>query len=155
MTTADPTIYTFTDPELTLDGKDVRCISTHFGWAADTTTTDVTTFCGVQTLSGQTNYTLNVTLLASFGDGGAFDVLGACAGLSDPVEWTLKPFRGQPVSAENPQWSGMATPQPYSFEADAGGTVEITLAWNTTKPECTTTPASNGSLSAPLASSAA
>lgn len=109
---------------------ELACVTSHIEIAPDTTVTTVDTMCGSTDYAGVTKWTLTCTLVQSFDVGATEDILSQAVASGGPVAWSVIGYKSQPVSATNPEWSGLADPRPYPpINGDAGAQSEISLEW--------------------------
>lgn len=159
----EPQPFIANDIGIEINGVDIHCLASHVEIAPDTNTTDVTTFCGVQTFPGSVTWHFRATLYLSYDADGTDDLL---CGIWDAYEtdgsrptFTVKPFQGRPTGPGNPEFSGTLIPQDYPLiVADAGEAPTIDLDWTcvgkpTRTPPCATarTPASSPGTAQPAA----
>ena len=117
----EPLPLILTDAGLTISGKDLACVTNHLELSPDVTITTLDTFCGSTDYPGVVKWSLIATLYQSFDADATEDVLSEAVAGGVPVPFTIVPYKSQPVSATNPEWSGELIPQPYApINGDAG-----------------------------------
>lgn len=130
---AEPLPLILTDAGLTISGKDLACVTNHLELSPDVTITTLDTFCGSTDYPGVVKWSLIATLYQSFDPDATEDVLSAAVAGGIPVPFTIVPYKSQPVSETNPEWSGELIPQPYApINGDAGDASSVELEWSLT-----------------------
>jgi hypothetical protein len=119
------------DPELTIDGVTLKCLMSHIELVPDVTTIEIKTSCGVREYPGSVKWTLNASLYHSHDPAGTNETLTAAVEAGVPVPFTVIPSAGQPVSATNPEYTGMLIPQPFTpIAGDVGDASSLDLEWS-------------------------
>jgi hypothetical protein len=135
--TATPVMMT--DTYVEIGGANLKCLAEEVSLEAELKPIEVTTFCGVQEYPGPTKWHFKVKLVQAF-DPGATDAtlsaaLASYAASGAPVAFKVRPYASRSVSATNPQFSGLAIPQPYTvFGGAAGSQSEVDIDWIMTGP---------------------
>lgn len=130
----EPQPYIMESPFVSLGGKEIHCLASHVELNPDTDTTDTTTFCGKRTFPGATAWHLIITLYQSFEDDGTDQVLAEIwedyQDKGEHPDYLIRPYRNRPVGPNNPEFSGTATPMPYTIiSGDAGDASTVELDW--------------------------
>jgi hypothetical protein len=116
-----------------IDDVELACASSHIELVPDVSTIEIKTGCGVVDYPGTVKWALKLTLYQSFDAGSVEETLSAAVDGGVPVTFSVMAYRDLPISATNPEWSGMVVPQPYTpISGDAGDASEIDLEWSTT-----------------------
>lgn len=140
--TATPVMMT--DTYVEIGGANLKCLAEELTLQAENKPIEVTTFCGVQDYPGPVKWHFVAKLLQSF-DPGATDAtltaaLNAYTAAGTPVPFKVRAYASRPVSATNPQFSGLMIPQPYTvFGGAAGAASEVDIDWIMTAPPTRTT----------------
>lgn len=122
--------------KISMDGTDVGltelgCVANHVELSPDVTITTLDTMCGSVDYPGAVKWSLILTLYQSFEAAATEEVLSAAVALGTPTPFSIIGYKSQPVSATNPEWSGMVIPQPYSpINGDAGDASTVELEWS-------------------------
>lgn len=116
--------------EVTVNDVVLDCLVNEVAIEPDTDTTEIKTMCGATEYPGTTKWSFNATFYQSF------DLLGTHATLwpltltRDPVEVSVLPKRGEPVSATNPRITVTVIPTPYApISGEAGEPSEVEIEW--------------------------
>jgi hypothetical protein len=121
------------DPELMIDGKSLKCVMSHVEMTPDVSTIEITTACGVREYPGTIKWTLKASLYHSFDPDGTNEVLTAAVVAGVPVAFSVIPSAGKPISATNPEFTGMLIPQPFTpLAGDVGDASSFDLEWSIT-----------------------
>jgi len=131
----EPLPLILTDASLMINTVELACVANHIELSPDTSVTTLDTMCGSKDYPGTVKWSLLATLYQSFDVGATEEVL---SGVMDAyrVDGTLAtfsvmPYKSQPVSATNPQWSGSLIPKDYSpINGDAGDASTVELEWS-------------------------
>jgi hypothetical protein len=127
----EPQPLILTNAGLKIDGNELACNLNHIELTPDVSTTTLDTMCGSKDYPGVVKWALIATLYQSFDPDATEEVLSAAVEGGVPVPFSVIGYRDQPVSATNPEWSGMVIPQPYSpINGDAGDASEVDLEWS-------------------------
>lgn len=143
---AEPQPIVISDAEVELDGKSLKCLTNHIELSPDVSIETATTMCGAVDIPGAVKWQFIATFYQSFDEGGTDEVLQEIVEGGVPVEFRIVPRASRPVSATNPEYSGMAQPQPYAYiNADAGSLSTVDITWSVIgTPERSTGAAANG-----------
>jgi hypothetical protein len=123
-----------TDAYVEIGGANLHCLAEEVSIEPENKPIEVTTFCGVQDYPGPVKWHFKVKLLQAF-DPGATDAtltaaLNSYASSGAPVAFKVRPYTSRVVSTTNPQYSGLAIPQPYTLFGGAAGTQsEVDIDW--------------------------
>ena len=113
------------------DLTELACLVNHIEISPDVSVTTLDTMCGSRDYPGVVKWSLVATLYQSFDPDATEEVLSAAVADGGPVPFEVIGYRDQPVSADNPVWSGLCIPQPYSpINGDAGDASEVDLEWS-------------------------
>lgn len=116
---------------LQIDGQELACNLNHIELSPDVNITTLDTMCGSKDYPGTVKWSLIATLYQSFDPGATEEVLSGAVDGGVPVAFSVVGYRDQPVSATNPEWSGMVIPRPYApINGDAGDASEVELEWS-------------------------
>lgn len=127
----EPQPLILTNAGLQIDGKELACVLNHIELSPDVSVTTLDTMCGSKDYPGTVKWSLIATLYQSFDVDATEEVLSAAVEGGVPVAFSVVGYRDQPVSATNPEWSGMVIPQPYApINGDAGDASEVELEWS-------------------------
>lgn len=142
---ADPEPVILYNPDLTVNGKTLRCLMSHVELTPEVTTVEVKTACGLKEYPGTVKWTLKASLYHSFDVDGTNAVLTAAVAGAVAVPFTVVPSSSKPVSATNPQYYGNVIPQPFTpLAGDVGDASSFDLEWSISGwqlvPTTTTTP---------------
>lgn len=128
---AEPQPLILYDPELTIDGKTLKCLMSHIEITPDVSTVEVKTSCGTREYPGTIKWTLKASLYHSHDPDATNEVLTACVEGRVPVPFTVVPRSGTPVSATNPEYTGDLVPQPFTpISGDIGDASSFDLEWS-------------------------
>jgi hypothetical protein len=133
------------DPELIIDGSSLKCVMSHIEMTPDVSTIEIKTSCGVREYPGTIKWTLKASLYHTYDPEGTNEVLTAAVEAGVPVQFSVIPSAGKPVSATNPEYTGDLIPQPFTpLSGDVGDASSFDLEWSisgwTTVPVTNTTP---------------
>ncbi len=139
---AEPAPLILTDASLKIskDGTEaglteLACLANHIELAPDVSVTTIDTMCGSRDYPGTVKWALMATLYQSFDVDATEEVLSAAVALGTPTPFEIVGYKGQPVSATNPAWTGEVIPQPYApINGDAGEASEVELEWSLNGP---------------------
>ena len=111
--------------------KELACVTNHLELSPDVAITTLDTMCGSVDYPGAVKWALILTLYQSFDVDATEDVLSAALANDGPVMFAIAASKTNPVGADNPVWSGLVIPQPYSpLNGDAGDASTIELEWS-------------------------
>lgn len=128
---AEPAPVILYNPDLTIDGTTLKCLMSHIELNPDVTTVEVKTSCGIREYPGSVKWTLNASLYHSFDPDGTNEVLTAAVEAGVPVPFTVLPSSTKPISATNPEYTGMLIPQPFApISGDVGDASSFDLEWS-------------------------
>jgi hypothetical protein len=118
-----------------LTGTNLRCLVTHLEVSPENSPVTITSMCAEIDYPGSTKWHLRVTFSQSFDAGATFDVLKQAldaynaGGTAAPFK--ARAYAARPISATNPQFSGLAIPQPFDYIiGDAGAASTVAIDWN-------------------------
>lgn len=127
----EPTPVILTNPDLSIDGKSLKCLLSHIEMTPDVTTVEVKTSCGIREYPGSVKWTLKASLYHSFDVDATNEILTAAVEGKVPVPFTVTPSSSNPVSATNPEYSGEVIPQPFTpLSGDVGDASSFDLEWS-------------------------
>ena len=130
---ADPEPVILYNPDLTINGKTLRCELSHIEMNPDVSTVEVKTACGIKEYPGTVKWTLKASLYHSFDPLGTNEVLTAAVAAAAAVPFTVLPSSSKPISATNPQFYGSLIPQPFTpLSGDVGDASSFDLEWSIT-----------------------
>ena len=110
--------------------KELACVANHVEISPDVSTTSIETMCGSVDYPGIVKWSLVATLYQSFDTDATEDVLSQALASGGPVAFEVMGYKSDPVSADNPSWSGTVIPQEYApINGDAGEASEVELEW--------------------------
>jgi hypothetical protein len=124
--------------------KELACYTNHLELSPDVSVTTLDTMCGSVDYPGAVKWSLIATLYQSWDADGTEAVLEPLVTAGDACAFLVSADKDQPISAQNPGWTGEVIPQPYSpLNGDAGDGSEVSLEWSLTGPptKITTPPA--------------
>src|SRR5262245_45529227 len=115
MAEPQPLILTNAGLEISTDGTEagleqLACLLNHIEISPDVSVTTLATMCGSRDYPGQVKWSLIATLYQSFDPDATEEVLSAAVALDGPTAFRVIGYRDQPVSALNPEWTGMVIP---------------------------------------------
>jgi hypothetical protein len=111
--------------------KELACVANHIELSPDVSITTLDTMCGSKDYPGTIKWALIATLYQSFDVDATEDVLSAAVAYGDPVAFSVAGYRDKAVGADNPEWTGLVIPQPYSpINGDAGDASSVELEWS-------------------------
>lgn len=111
--------------------KELACVANHVEISPDVSITTLDTMCGSRDYPGTVKWSLILTLYQSFDPDATEDVLSQAVAFADPVMFAVMGYRDRAPAADNPVWSGLAIPKPYSpINGDAGDASSIDLEWS-------------------------
>jgi len=121
---------------------ELACLTNHIELSPDVSITTLDTMCGSRDYPGTVKWSLVATLYQSFDPDATEEVLSAAVALGTATAFEVQGYRDKPVGTDNPSWSGMVIPQPYSpINGDAGDASTVDLDWSLTgAPTKSTTP---------------
>jgi len=131
----EPLPLILTDASLMINDTELACVANHIELSPDTSVTTLDTMCGSKDYPGTVKWSLLATLYQSFDVDATEEVLSAVmdAYRTDGTlpTFEIMPYKSQPVSATNPQWSGSLIPKDYSpINGDAGDASTVELEWS-------------------------
>lgn len=128
---AEPEPVILYSPSLTIDGHELKCLLSHIELNPDVSTVEVKTGCGTKEYPGTVKWTLKASLYHSFDPEGTNEVLTAAVSGRVPVDFAVLPNSNQPISATNPEYTGMLIPQPFTpLSGDIGDSSSFDLEWS-------------------------
>lgn len=111
--------------------KELACVANHVELSPDVTVTTLDTMCGSADYPGVVKWSLVATLYQSFDLDATEDVLSQAVAFGAPVAFSIAGYKGKPIGADNPVWSGLVIPQPYApINGDAGDASTVELEWS-------------------------
>jgi hypothetical protein len=131
-----PLILTDASLKISTDGttavmNELACVANHIELSPDVSVTTLDTMCGSKDYPGTVKWSLIATLYQSFDLDATEDTLSAALAFGAPVPFSILPYKSQPISQTNPEWSGMVIPKPYSpINGDAGDASTVELEWS-------------------------
>jgi hypothetical protein len=133
------------DPELIIAGSSLKCVMSHIEITPDVSTIEIKTSCGVRDYPGTIKWGLKASLYHTYDPEGTNEVLTAAVEAGIPVEFSVIPSAGKPISATNPEYVGELIPQPFTpISGDVGDASSFDLEWSikgwTTVPVTNETP---------------
>lgn len=147
-----------TNPVLTIDGVDLKCLMSHIEITPDVSTVEIKTSCGVRDYPGTIKWGLKASLYHNYDPDGTNETLTACVAAGVPVPFTVTPSSA-PVSATNPEYTGDLIPQPFTpLAGDVGDASSFDLEWSIsgwgTVPITNITPPAGATTAAPATTDA-
>jgi len=116
---------------LVADLKELACVTNHIEISPDVSTTTLDTMCGSRDYPGTVKWALIASLYQSFDPDATEEVLSAAVEGGEPVPFEVIGWRDKPVGVDNPAWTGMVIPQPYSpINGDAGDASQVDIEWS-------------------------
>jgi hypothetical protein len=110
---------------------ELACVTNHLELSPDVAVTTLDTMCGSVDYPGVVKWSLVATLYQSLEPGATEDILSQAVEADTAVPFEIVPYKSKPVGPDNPSWSGMVIPQPYSpINGDAGDASTIDLEWS-------------------------
>lgn len=110
---------------------ELACVTNHLELSPDVAVTTLDTMCGSVDYPGVVKWSLVATLYQSLDPGATEDILSQAVAADTAVPFEIVPYKSKPVGPDNPSWSGMVIPQPYSpINGDAGDASTIDLEWS-------------------------
>jgi len=143
--------------DTTANLQELACLTNHIEVSPDVSVTTLDTMCGSRDYPGTVKWALIATIYQSFDPDATEDTLSAAVEFGSPVAFEVAGYRDKPIAADNPAWTGLAIPQPYSpINGDAGDASSVELEWSIvgTPTKNTTAPASASASSSSSSSSA-
>ena len=131
-----PLILTNASIKISTDGtpsnlKELACVANHIELSPDISITTLDTMCGSKDYPGTVKWALIATLYQSFDTDATEDVLSAAVAFGDPVAFSIAGYRDKAIGIDNPAWTGLVIPQPYSpINGDAGDASTVELEWS-------------------------
>jgi len=111
--------------------NELACVANHIEISPDVSTTTLDTMCGSRDYPGTVKWALLATLYQSFDALATEETLDAAVKGGEPVEFAVVGYRDKAVGPDNPMWTGLAIPQPYSpINGDAGDASEVDIEWS-------------------------
>jgi len=131
-----PLILTDASLKISTDGtttvmNELACVANHIEISPDVSVTTLDTMCGSKDYPGTVKWSLVATLYQSFDPDATEDTLSAALEYGGPVPFSVLPYKSQPISATNPEYTGLVIPKPYSpINGDAGDASTVELEWS-------------------------
>jgi hypothetical protein len=122
---------------------ELACVANHMELSPDVSITTLDTMCGSKDYPGVVKWSLVATLYQSFDVGATEDTLSAALAFGAPVAFSVSGYRDRPIGPDNPEWTGLVIPKPYSpINGDAGDASTVELEWSLSgEPTKNVTPA--------------
>lgn len=136
MAIPNPLILDDASVKISTDGTEtglveLGCAGNHIELSPDVSVTTLDTFCGSVDYPGTVKWSLVATFYQSFDTDSVEDTLSAAVALGEPTAFEVVGYKSQPISAQNPAWSGMVIPQPYApINGDAGDASTVEIEWS-------------------------
>jgi hypothetical protein len=128
---ADPTPVILYSPDLSIDGKTLKCLMSHVELTPDVSVVEVKTACGIREYPGSVKWTLKASLYHSFDPAGTNEVLAAAVAGAVQVPFSVLPNANAPISPTNPSFVGNLIPQPFTpLSGDVGDASSFDLEWS-------------------------
>jgi hypothetical protein len=128
---ADPTPVILYSPDLSINGKTLKCLMSHVELTPDVSVVEVKTACGIREYPGSVKWTLKASLYHSFDPAGTNEVLAAAVAGAVQVPFSVLPNANAPISPTNPSFVGNLIPQPFTpLSGDVGDASSFDLEWS-------------------------